>query len=75
MGIHGGLVLSGVTDETLAFRERDIGWGCSITLIIGDDLNTIILPYTNTTMKIVNIPREGVGKGLLTSMWCQDRFQ
>ena len=47
--IHRNLVLCGITNETLALRERDIGRSCPVTLVIGDDLNTIVLPNANTT--------------------------
>jgi hypothetical protein len=50
VGIHGNLILCSVADETLVVRERDIGWGCPVTLVVGDDLNTIILPDTDTAI-------------------------
>ncbi len=48
VGIFGHLVLGGVSDESLGVSEGDIGWGGSISLIVGNDLNSIILPNTNT---------------------------
>lgn len=48
MGVHGNLVLCSIADETLALREGDIGRGRPVTLVIGDDLNTIVLPDTDT---------------------------
>ena len=36
--VHGDLVLRGVTDETLAVGEGDIGGGGAVTLVVGDDL-------------------------------------
>lgn len=48
MRVHGDLVFCGVTDQPLGVGERDIGRGCTITLVVGDDLNTIVLPDTNT---------------------------
>lgn len=46
--IHGDLVLCGIADETLALRERDIGGSRPVALVIGDDLDTIVLPDTDT---------------------------
>jgi hypothetical protein len=48
--VHGDLVLSGVTDETLAFGERDIGGCRAVTLIVGNDFNTVVLPDTDTSV-------------------------
>jgi len=49
LGVHGNLVLGCITDETLGVGEGDVRGGSAVTLIVGDDLNTIILPDTNTT--------------------------
>ena len=46
--VHGNLVLCGIANETLALREGDVGRGRAVTLVIGNDLNTIILPDTDT---------------------------
>ena len=47
--VHRDLVLRGITNETFSVREGHIGGGRPVTLVVGDDLNTIILPDTNTT--------------------------
>jgi len=47
VGVHGNLVLCGITDETLIFKEGDIRGCRAITLVVGDDLNTIVLPNTD----------------------------
>lgn len=36
LGVHGSLVLSGLTDETLLVGERDKGGGSVATLVVGD---------------------------------------
>jgi hypothetical protein len=51
VGVHGDLVLCSITDETLGLRERDIGGSRPVTLVIGDDLDTIVLPDTDTAKK------------------------
>jgi len=52
MRVHGNLVLRRVTDQTLIVGERDVRGGRTITLVVGNDFYTIILPDTNTTVKI-----------------------
>ncbi|CAA7406321.1 unnamed protein product [Spirodela intermedia] len=42
--VHGNLVLGGVADEALAVGEADIGRRGAVTLVVGDDLHTIVLP-------------------------------
>lgn len=46
-GVHGNLVLGGVTDETLGVREGNIRRRRSVTLVVGDDLNTVVLPHSD----------------------------
>lgn len=48
VGIFGHLVLGCISDESLCFCEGDIGRSGPVSLIIGDDLNSIILPNTDT---------------------------
>lgn len=50
MGVHSDLVLGSITDESLAIGERDIGGRRAVTLIIGNDLNTVVLPDTDTSV-------------------------
>ena len=46
--IHHNLVLCSIADEALALGERDIGRSCPVAPVIGNDLNTIVFPDTNT---------------------------
>jgi hypothetical protein len=39
--VHGDLVLGGITDETLRVVESDVRRGGSVTLVVGDNLDTI----------------------------------
>lgn len=50
MWVHRNLVLCGIANKTFGVRERHIGWGSPVTLVVGDDLNSIILPNTDTTV-------------------------
>lgn len=47
--IRSQLILSRVSDKTLVVSgESHIGWGDSVSLVVGDDLDTSIFKYTNT---------------------------
>jgi len=46
-GVSGNLVLSGITDKTFVFSETDVRGGGSVTLIVGDDFNSIVDPDTD----------------------------
>ena len=52
MRVHGNLVLRRVTNQSLIVGERDVRGRRTITLVVGNDFYTIILPDTNTTGKI-----------------------
>jgi hypothetical protein len=41
------LVLGGVADEALGVRERDIGGRGTVALVVGNDLNAVVLPDTD----------------------------
>jgi hypothetical protein len=45
------LIFRGIADEALVVRERDIRRGGAVTLVIGNDLDTIVLPDANATVK------------------------
>jgi len=48
LGVHRNLVLGSITDKTLGVGEGNIGGGSTVTLVVCNDLNTIILVDTNT---------------------------
>lgn len=49
--VHSDLVLGRIADETFAIGERNI-WGCgAVTLIVGDNFDTIVLPNTDTAVR------------------------
>lgn len=57
--IHSDLVLGSVTDESFSISERDIGGRGPITLIISNNLNTIMLPNSNTRVSGTEIDTDG----------------
>lgn len=46
--ILGNLVFGSISNKSLVVIEGNIGWGGSISLIIGNDLNSIVLPDSDT---------------------------
>ena len=49
VGVHRDLVLGGISDQTLVVGEGDIRRGGSVTLVVGNDFNTVVLPDTDAT--------------------------
>ena len=47
LGVHGGLRLGGVADEALGLREGDVRGGGAVALVVGDDLDAVVLPDTD----------------------------
>jgi len=47
-GVDGDLVFGGVADEALGVGERHVGRRRPVPLVIGDDLNAVVLPHTDT---------------------------
>mmetsp|Transcript_6983 Transcript_6983/g.13721 ORF Transcript_6983/g.13721 Transcript_6983/m.13721 type:complete len:466 (-) Transcript_6983:90-1487(-) len=49
-GVHGDLVLGGITNKALSVGEGDIRRSSTVTLVVGDDLDAVVLPNTNATV-------------------------
>lgn len=52
--VHGDLVLRGVADQALVVREGHIRGRGAVALVVGDDLNAIVLPDTDTSKAAVS---------------------
>lgn len=46
-GVHGHLVLGGITNQALAVGEGDIRGRSTVALVVGNDLHAVILPDTH----------------------------
>ncbi|KYN14124.1 hypothetical protein ALC57_13709, partial [Trachymyrmex cornetzi] len=55
VGVHGDLVLGGVSDETLGFREGHIAGRRAVALIVGDDLDLAVLEDANAGVSCAKI--------------------
>lgn len=66
LGVHGGLVLGGLTDKTLLVGERDEGRSSEASLLVGNCTNSIV-----NQADLGNFPVFGnnrvVGKNVLIS--------
>ena len=49
VGIHSNLILGSVANQTFCVAESNVRRGRTVTLIISDDLYTIILPNANAS--------------------------
>ena len=47
VGVHGGLRLGGIADETLGLGKGDVRRCGTITLVVCDDLDAVVLPDTD----------------------------
>lgn len=59
-GVSGGLVLGGVSNETLILGEGDVGRSNSVTLIVDKNLDLALLHHTDTAVSSSQILRESV---------------
>jgi hypothetical protein len=75
--VHGDLVLGGITNQPLIVGEGYIGRCCAVTLVVGDDLYTIILPDTDATREkgLRNRKYGGVITKKLTSKLYPNQFR
>ena len=48
VGVHGDLVLGAMTDEVLGVDEGGVGRGGAVALVVGDDLDAVMLPDAET---------------------------
>jgi hypothetical protein len=49
--VHRDLVFCRIADEPLVVRKRDVRRGGAVTLVVGDDLDTIVLPDADAAIK------------------------
>jgi len=63
-GVHGDLVLGGITDETLRVGEGDVGGGGAVTLVVGDNLDTVVLPDGNARVGSTEIDTDGYWRAI-----------
>ena len=63
VGVHGDLVLGGITDETLGVGETDERGGGAVTLVVGNDFDTVIAEDTHTGVGGSQINTDGGSHG------------
>ena len=52
------MVFRSIADETSSVREGNIRWGHPVTLVVGDDLNMVVLPDADTTVQMMSAQME-----------------
>mmetsp|Transcript_18139 Transcript_18139/g.45706 ORF Transcript_18139/g.45706 Transcript_18139/m.45706 type:complete len:199 (+) Transcript_18139:1999-2595(+) len=67
LGVHGSLVLCGITNQTLAVSEGHIRGGNAVALIVGDDLHTPVLVDTHAGVRGAQIDANDSAQLLLLS--------
>ena len=53
--IHGDLIFSGISNQTLGVGKSDVRWSRTITLIVGDNLHFTMLKYSYTRVGCTQI--------------------
>ena len=51
MRVHRDLVLGRIADQALRVGERNVRRRRPVTLVVGNNFNTVILPNTDTTVE------------------------
>lgn len=64
--IFGCLVFGCISDKSFSVSEANIRWGSSVSLIVGDDLDLVILPHSNTGVCCSEIDSD--------CFWCVTHF-
>mmetsp|Transcript_13694 Transcript_13694/g.18984 ORF Transcript_13694/g.18984 Transcript_13694/m.18984 type:complete len:86 (-) Transcript_13694:80-337(-) len=53
--VHGNLILSCISNQSFVISEGHIRWSGSVSLVIGNDFNSIILPDSDTAVSCSKI--------------------
>jgi len=48
--VHGSLVDGSVTQQPLSVGEGNVGRGCAVALVIGNDLDVVVLPHCHAAI-------------------------
>nr|QES95443.1 heat shock 70 kDa protein [Philasterides dicentrarchi] len=64
-GVSGNLVLSGISDQSFSFGEGDIRRSGSVSLVVGNDFNSIVLPNSDTRVSGSQIDSDGGSGGFI----------
>ena len=59
LGVHSDLVLGGITNETLGVGESDERRGGAVTLVVGDDITSVLTVDTHARVRGTQIDTDG----------------
>lgn len=65
--VHGDLVLSCVTDQTLGVGEGDEGRSCAVALVVGNDFDSVISKDTHAGVRGTEI--DTYGRTISMRLW------
>mmetsp|Transcript_18509 Transcript_18509/g.40283 ORF Transcript_18509/g.40283 Transcript_18509/m.40283 type:complete len:256 (+) Transcript_18509:402-1169(+) len=59
VSVHRSLGLGSISDKTFSLSESYVRRGGTVTLVVGNDFNTVILPHSNTRVRGSEINSDG----------------
>merc|ERR1719502_203618 len=63
-GVHGDLVLGGISNETLGLIEGNVRGGGAVSLVVGNDLDTVVLPDSDAGVGGAEVNSDGFSGNL-----------
>jgi len=58
-GVHSDLVLSSIADQPLSVGEGNVRGRCTVALVVGNDLNSVVLPHADARVGGAEVDSDG----------------
>lgn len=59
LGVHGDLVLGGITNQTLGVGEGNERRGCPVALVVGNDITSVLTEDTDARVRSTQVDTDG----------------